>query len=156
MKRLAVLLALFSLPLVARAQVDDAARAHGFTYAFTCAAGTCTDILPTGSTDGTSGMALFRVLAIRVTVCADPTRTLSGAGTIRLYYYSPTAALWSRDNDLDLSVDASATDCQGAACRCQTFPDQEVMVRRGLVKPVPNGVTVSAGNLTIYVEGIRP
>lgn len=141
MKRL-VLLSLLFAP-VAFAQVDDSAGKRTATLAYTCSAGTCTISPPTTSV--TDGMPLIDIKSFRVVVCADSTRTLSGAGTLDFYYYTPTGALWTVNPTLQLPIGTSAV-------RCRTFPDQRVAIGRGRVTVIPTGITVSAGDLTIYIE----
>jgi hypothetical protein len=95
----------------------------------------------------TDGLNLYQVRGFRVMVCAEATRTLSGAGSLQAYYYHPTSGLWMRNPSLDLSVTASSV-------RCQVFPDQRVAaVGSGRVFYNTASVTVSAGtNVTIYIS----
>lgn len=132
------------IPGLAFAQTDRPNGKLTATISVTCSAGTCDGSTPTLTTEG---LQLVDSKAFRVTVCADSTKTLSGAGTLLVYYYSPTSALWGRNSRLDLTVSDSAV-------RCATFEDQRVSISRGRLYLKASGITVSSGNLNIYIEAV--
>lgn len=128
---------------------------------FTCTAGTCTGSAPAAADfDATAGLSidLGQVASWTVQVCADSGKTLVGAGQLDVYTVNPwNPTLVTRDKAVDLAVSTvtSATACAGSACRCAQFPDQEVALRINgrKVRVIANGITVSSGNLTIYLYG---
>lgn len=81
--------------------------------------------------------------AFDVEVCAEAGQTLAGAGSLTAYKKGTVAPL--RNKSLDLPITVAATDCQGAACRCQLFPTLKVSVGIGAFMFAATGVTVSAG-----------
>lgn len=93
---------------------------------------------PTLSTEGEplNGDA-GAVYSYRLTLCAPAGQTLSGAGTIDLWYYN-TATAWSIDPGLVLTASVSGK-------RCQTFPDVPVGPPTGRFLAAPNGITTSSG-----------
>jgi hypothetical protein len=91
------------------------------------------------------GMDLRNVRGYRVIIEAASGQTLSGGGTLHAYVYSPVVSAWIRNNDLDLTVDASSV-------RRQIFPDLETKVRAGCVLYATSSVTVSSGTVTVYIE----
>lgn len=94
----------------------------------------------------TDGMFLKDVVGYRLTVCAASGQTLSGAGALRAWYYSYESGVWGRNPTLDQTITVTATSCAGAACRCQTFPDFEVVANQGgRVLFATDAVTVSGG-----------
>ncbi len=93
----------------------------------------------------TDGVTLANVIGVRVTVCAENTRTLTG-GTLRVWLYDNDTALWGRNSSLDLTVAANSL-------RCQTFPDVVTTVSTGRLLIAANAVTVSAGTtVTVTVK----
>lgn len=102
----------------------------------------------------------------RVTLCAATGQTLSGAGSLQVYYWSPSmpvsvlcaaggACNWSRSLVLDETVSVTATSCNGAPCQCQTFGDHRTSgMGEGFIMVVPNGVTVSGGLVNEAIEGV--
>ncbi len=128
---------------------------------FTCTAGTCTATAPVAADfDATAGLSidLGQVASWTVQFCADSGQTLVGAGEFHVYTVNPwNPTLVTRDKALDLVVSSvtSATACAGAACRCAQFPDLEVALRLNgrKVRVVASALTVSSGNLTIYLYG---
>lgn len=106
--------------------------------------GTGTGSAPSGATDG---QPLEDLSAVTVIAAADATRTLSGAGTLECYVYDDVTALWSRLPACDLS-------CNTASVRSLAFPVMEVLgPRASRIKWVPNGVTISAGGVTVHQLG---
>jgi hypothetical protein len=87
-----------------------------------------------------------RETGLRVVLSAEDTRTLSGAGTLRCYYYDNTLAAWIRNPDLDISITASH-----ASVRRVAFPDQAIFVPNGRILYAADSVTVSAGT-TVDVQ----
>lgn len=97
----------------------------------------------------TASLGVDGLVGFRISVCAEATRTLSGAGTLQAYLLDEHTGLVQRNNDLDLSVDASGV-------RCQAFPDFGVHGSRaeGRVIFAANGVTVSGGStVTVRYTG---
>ncbi len=92
----------------------------------------------------TEGLNLRGVVGFRVTVCANATRTLSGAGSLRAYVWDNNLLRWIRNPGIDLSVSSSAM-------RCMAFPDVETVAASGRVLYAADGVTVSAGT-TVDVQ----
>jgi hypothetical protein len=88
-----------------------------------------------------------RLSGVSVTLAADAGQTLSGAGTLTAYVYHPDLGAWSRAPDLDLGVSSTV--------RAQTWFVGTVPVGRpgSRIAYVPTGVTMSAGGLTVYVDG---
>ena len=112
------------------------------SYAATANASTNT---PSAATDG---LALLGAKAVRVTIAADSTRTFSGAGTIRFWYYNPITTRWALnvEADVDLSTLAAAT------YRDIVLGDRLVALPAGRIFVECLSVTVSAGALTVYIE----
>jgi hypothetical protein len=69
---------------------------------------------------------LHGVKSIRVMVYAQAAATLSGAGTLRAWYYSSALAFWQRTPDLDLPVTVTAATSRG-----QVWQDIELLVDFG-------------------------
>ena len=110
---------------------------------------------PTLASDGaTAGVTLGNpqlpasqsgIAGVSVTVCAEATRTLAGAGTLQFYAYDNALPEWSRISDLDLPVTATGV-------RCQTFAGIWVNMARGRLLAAATGVTVSGGTtVTVYM-----
>lgn len=119
------------------------AMTNNGTYGFEVHA-TGTGSAPTLATDG---QPLKDLDAITVMVAADATRTLSGAGTLQCYVYDPSVALWARAPGLDFA-------CSTASVRTLSFQAVEVIGgRNGRVVWIPNGVTISAGGVTVHQLG---
>ena len=139
MKKLLVVAALVLGPAVALATCTWTQTAGMTEGTVVCT--TANESAPTTTAQGwqatscPKGMSLF--------VCADSGQTLSGAGTVRLYVYNATAALWGPVPDLDLSVTSSSVRCQGFAGLWTVVPPSRFA-------PVPVSVTVSSGGLTAY------
>lgn len=110
----------------------------------TCVAGTCTETAPSTN----AGFALVNVQGYYVRICADSTRTLSGAGTMRDYHcsgsLSPTCS----------EIPGNAQAVTASSVRCMEFPPFVVPYLDNTADTMwwsPNGVTVSAGDLTVYI-----
>jgi hypothetical protein len=73
---------------------------------------------------------------------ADVGQTLSGAGTLRAWYYDFTIGAWARNPDLDKNVTLSGQ-------RRQVFSDVSTLVRTGCVLYAADSVTVSGGTVTV-------
>ena len=111
---------------------------------FTCAAGTCTETAPSTN----AGTALANVQGYVVRICADSGQTLSGAGTMRDYHCSATLSpACAQVTDNALSVTASSVRCQEWAPFVVPYLDNT----SDTFWWSPSGVTVSSGNLTIYI-----
>jgi hypothetical protein len=109
-----------------------------------CAAGTCTETAPTTN----SGFALANVQGYVVRIQADSGQTLSGAGTMRVYHcsalLSPACA--------EIPGNAQAVTASGV--RPMEFPPFVVPYLDNTADTMywsPSGVTVSSGNLTVYI-----
>lgn len=140
------LLAIVGLALVAPALVlaqntPATTRRFSESQALTRAA-------PSAASDG---MVLGSVIGYRVTVCAEATRTLSGGGNLRAWYYDADSALWMRNPSLDIAVSASSV-------RCMVAPDVVTQVSTFLSDRVlyaADSVTVSAGTtVTVTIKAI--
>lgn len=100
----------------------------------------------------------------RITLCAPPGQTLAGAGTVQVYYWpdylspSNNITVWPRNKGLDETVPTtSATDCNGGACRCVTFPDHPTFgLNGGWIYAAPNAVTLSGSgpSVTVLIEAV--
>lgn len=107
----------------------------------------CTTGTEPAPTLSTQGQSLVGLKGVSVTVEADSGQTLSGAGTLQAYTWDPVAAGWARNPDLDLPVTVSAA-------RRQSFLGIWVPAPTGRIAYAPNGVTVSAGGVTVYTTGV--
>jgi hypothetical protein len=123
MRRLGILLTLLAAPAFAQRVAVSVTETQDLTRA--------------APTTAAEGQALSAAKGLRVTVCAAAGQTLSGAGTLRAWYYG---AVWGRNSALDQAVPAAA-----AGVRCWTFPDLQVHVRAGRVLFAADSVTVSGG-----------
>ncbi len=85
-----------------------------------------------------------RSTGIRVTLSAESTRTLSGAGTLKAYCWNGTLLRWCRNAALDITLSSSH-----ASVRDQTFPDMETFVGGGRLFYLADTVTVSAGTTVV-------
>lgn len=94
-------------------------------------------------TTKTDWVPLTGVRGFDLEVCATNGNTLGGAGKMNAYRKGLLAPL--RNPSLDAQVNVIATDCQGAACRCMTFPNYKTHVGIGGFMFATSGVTVSAG-----------
>lgn len=111
---------------------------------FTCSAGTCTETAPSTN----AGTALEYIQSYYVRICADSGQTLSGAGTMRDYHCSATLSpACAQVLDNNLSVTASSVRCQEWA----PFVVPYIDTTSDTFWWSPSGVTVSSGNLTIYI-----
>ena len=98
--------------------------------------------VPVSASDGVS---LQGVGGYRAILSAASGQTLSGAGTIRLWYYDATLARWMRSQDLSYTVSDSGV-------RDIVFQDVEVLVPQGRVYAEAVSVTASGGALTLTVQ----
>jgi hypothetical protein len=89
----------------------------------------------------TEGVALTgRETGCRVVLSAAATRTLSGGGSLKCWYYDNSIGEWIRNPDLDITLSASH-----ASVRRIAFPDQAIFVPNGRLLYAASGITVSAG-----------
>lgn len=114
---------------------------------------------PTASpliTTTNNGVYLRGGQGYRIWVCAGSGQTLSGAGKVDIYTWSVghnSPGVWGRNKGLDETVNISSTDCSGAACQCQVFPDHQIPGPGAYILPALDGVTVSSGSTaTLYLE----
>ena len=98
-----------------------------------------------------SGMSLTGVYGARVTLCPTAGQTLTGAGTLRAYYWHSSVATWMRNPDLDLSVGSATT----TANPCRVWPDWTTSVRGGgFILSASDGIGVSGGSaVVVRVDG---
>ena len=124
-------------------------------------------VLPQGLTSDTIGrcsgvpgaLRITGCTGYRITICAQAGATLSGAGTVDIYYYSdywPTGfspSPWPINNGLQETVNTSiSTKCAGSTCQCQVFDDHPTVgLNGGWIYAAPNGVTVSAGTTALVL-----
>jgi len=101
----------------------------------------------------TDGASLRSASGWDVYVEADSGQTLSGAGTLQAYWYSDNQARWMRAPDFDITIPAAAASNRGyyalAGSPGKGIP---VLVQSGRIGYAPNGVTVSSGGVTIYID----
>lgn len=103
---------------------------------------------PTLATDGTDLTTAIAFTVIVTPVTVPGTTTLSGGGTIDLWFRDATAGWYLAD---PAGYSWSLAGCAGKTVCSQTF---EVLQPRGRVLPAANGVTVSAGTqVTVRVLG---
>lgn len=104
---------------------------------------TTSDSAPALATDG---MSLQSVAGFKVVLEADAAQTLSGAGSLTCFTWDDAIAGWARYSDADITIPAAI-----ASNRRYGAVSFQVQAPRGRVAFVANGVTVSAGNLTLYM-----
>ena len=120
--------------------------------AVVAASGTANDI-PSGTSVGVN---IYQAQAVQVCLSADASQTLSGAGTLECYYYSPQTSRWHRLKSWDLSV-ATEGIAAGTYRDCAFTSNtpgfgSPIIHRGGRLAWVPNGVTISSGGVTIYID----
>ena len=118
-----------------------------------CVKAVCSTGTETFAEAATDGLLLDRATAWDVIVEADSGQTLSGAGTLRAYVYDAGAAGWARAPDFDITVPA------GVASARRYYPlagspgkGVPVLASQGRIGYAPNGVTISSGGVTIYIN----
>lgn len=94
---------------------------------------------PTASTEG---VELKGATSLRVTVCALSPDTLSGTGSLAVWYYSPSG--WARNRGADVAL--------GAAGKCETWKEVAVPVGVGRFLAAPSGVGVSGATTSVSVR----
>jgi hypothetical protein len=101
----------------------------------------------------TDGASLRSASGWDVYVEADSGQTLSGTGTLQAFWFSDNQQRWMRAPDFDITVPASAASNRGyyalAGSPGKGIP---VLVQGGRIGYAPNGVTVSSGGVTIYID----
>jgi hypothetical protein len=103
---------------------------------------------PSAATDG---IPLTGLKAVQVIVSANATRTLSGAGNLRVYIYDPTVARWVRVPALDLAVSTSGV--RDLAFEAFAVSGERSGARLAVI---PDSVTVSAGtDVRVHLLGGR-
>lgn len=136
MKRLfTVLVVLFAVGAMAAFGLRRASETQALTRA-----------VPTASSfTSAASVSLDDVTGYYLVVCAESTRTLSGAGTIDIYSLDEETGLVALNKSLVETVNASGV-------RCQRFPDHQVVASKaGRMMPAANSITVSGGTtVTIY------
>lgn len=96
-----------------------------------------------GSTKST-GLSLAGLQQYYVCVQANSGQTLSGAGTLKAYFWDPDLSEWAHEKDGDLAITVAA-----AADREQCFPARPVVGGYGCAYYVPDAVTVSGGTTVL-------
>jgi hypothetical protein len=92
-----------------------------------------------------TGATFSDAMGYHVVVEADSGQTLSGAGSLRAYVWNPFSGVWGRTPNLDLATTT-------AGVRGLALGNLAVFAPRGRIAFVPNGVTFSAGGLTVYIN----
>lgn len=126
----------------------DTNSATGLSATVVCDSGT--EAIPTDATDGIPCAGLTKIM-LRAQAASGQTFTAAPAGTIRIAVYSSRAAVgWAR------CPDCSEPTITEVSVRVQSFAPWTVTCREGdRIAFYPNGVTLSAGALTLYVDGFR-
>lgn len=88
-----------------------------------------------------TGIKLSEACSLEVFIFAEPTRTLSGAGSLQAYRKIPVVGEWARAPGFDLSM-------VGTSGRVWVFP-LSALVSYGEILWCATGVTVSAGTVTV-------
>jgi hypothetical protein len=91
------------------------------------------------------GATISDAMGYHVVVEADSGQTLSGAGALRAYVWNPFSGVWGRAPALDLATTT-------ASVRGLALGNLAIFAPRGRIAFVPNGVTLSSGSLTIYIN----
>lgn len=114
------------------------------------ASGTATD----APTSTTAGLGLGSVASFDIVLEADSGQTLNGTGALQCWRYSEAAGAWTRAPGGDISY-AAITGVRRATIYSGNSPGggEPVISRRGRIVYNPSSVTVSAGGLTIYLDG---
>jgi hypothetical protein len=103
---------------------------------------------PTLVTEGIDGMRMIAFTVVLVPVTTPGTATLSGGGTIDLWFRDTTAGWYLAD---PVKFSWSLAGCAGKTSCANTF---EMLQPRGRILPAANGVTVSAGTqVTVRILG---
>lgn len=144
MKILIILLTLgFSLPTAAACVwTDTGATARKVV----CDSGT--EAAPTLVTEGIS-LGTVATIGIVAQAAAGQTFTAAPAGALHIYVWDNFVGAWARCSDCGEPAITLASE------RRQAFASFTVGERRGRFAVVPNGVTLSAGNLTIFLTAGR-
>lgn len=142
MNRPALLILLLFSSLAAAQDPTGSVRRWSEAQALTRAAPTASCL----AASSPEGMDWRNVRGFYVRVEADTGQTLSGAGSLRAYRYDFSGAAWVRVAELDLAVPAGAS-----GLRRYAFGDRATYVRTGCVLYAADGVTVSAGTVTVHI-----
>ena len=138
---------------VAWTSVTTGATAPGGAFVAVSRKGVAADGTEAFDAAATDGASLRSASGWDVYVEADASQTLSGAGTLLAYWYSDNQARWFRAPDFDITVPAAAASNRGyyplAGSPGKGIP---VIVQSGRIGYAPNGVTVSSGAVTIYID----
>jgi hypothetical protein len=103
---------------------------------------------PTLVTEGIDGTRMIAFTVIVVPVTVPGTTTLSGGGTIDLYFRDAATGWYVADPN---AYSWSLAGCAGKTRCAKTF---DLLQPRGRILPVANGVTVSAGTqVTVHILG---
>lgn len=147
MKRAILGLAALLMAAPALAQVNTATIAVvGPAAAATQAANNAEDNIPTADADG---MSLSGIKKIIVIVSAASGQTLSGAGTLKFWYYNTAIDRWIENKTSTISVTMSGRRDQ-VSDLYDSFPDGA-----GRIYVEADTVTSSSGALTVRIIGVR-
>jgi hypothetical protein len=104
-----------------------------------------------GNPQAGDGIILANLMALTISIWANPGQTLSGAGTLKCWLYSPYQAAWSRCPDLDLTVNTTG------GFNAQTFATLPMPSRLGFIANwLTSGVTVSGGtDVLVRIDGFN-
>lgn len=104
-----------------------------------------------GTTRPGDGLVLGGLMALAVSVYANPGQTLSGAGSLLCWIFNPYQAVWTRCYDLDLDMTAATS------CPARTFPSNPIPARQGvIINWLTSGVTVSGGtDVLVRIDGFQ-
>lgn len=101
-----------------------------------------TEAIPTLETEG---LYLDEVAGFCLHILADLGETLNGAGgTFDGYRYDDFTGVWARASELDITITTADIGGRGMSVVFQ------VAAPRGRLAHIANGVSVSAGGLTLY------
>ena len=126
-------------PLLAQGDTDA-------DYVHTSEVQILTRAVPTSASfAAATALRLNLVNGFHVVVCAEDTRTLSGAGALDAYRYDERTGIVSRAPINDFAVNVTATSCSGAPCQCMSFEDKQLAQSDGWALFAAHGVTVSGG-----------
>ena len=105
---------------------------------------------------GVEGIFCGNIGAVEVSLSADNGQTLSAVGVLECWIKTLQAG-WCRAKEFDLSV--AALGIATATFQKVTFAGNSpgrgipILTMQGYMCWVPNGVTVSSGGVTIYIDG---
>lgn len=149
MKRFPTLTAVLAILLAPALALPSTTWTSVSTVSVSAESTTGTEAAPSSAT---AGMSLATSSRVDVYVCADVGATITaGASKFDVYFYDAAVGTWAK-SDLVLSA------ATGARCAYATgnSPGKgiPILASRGRMAVVPNGATVSAGNITIWLLSV--